>query len=158
MILEIVTGIRAVERFVAQREVRDDIALDHSFQQRPLEPGRVAQMATREAATFESQPHQHVATKRFRYSKTFAHLTSRLDRGPDRACRQTPQDLIYQPEALLDLANAHPDASVDITGIEHGNFEIELIVGWPPAPNCRTSSLRRTPVVAVRSCREAVLS
>ena len=48
--LEVVPGIGAVERFVAEREVGDDVALDRGFQQRPLKPGRVAQMATRDAA------------------------------------------------------------------------------------------------------------
>src|SRR5262249_23471509 len=50
-------------------------------------------------------------------------------RDANRACRQTSQDLIDQSEALLDLANAHPDAGVDVTGLEHGNLEIEPIVG-----------------------------
>ena len=68
-------GIRAVERFVAEREVRDDVALDRGFQQRPLEPGGVAQVAARDAAlAVELEPHQHVATERFSYTETFASL------------------------------------------------------------------------------------
>src|SRR5437899_5168292 len=115
--------------FVAEREVSDDVALDRRFQQRPLEPGWVAQMTACEAAIFEARPNQHLAAKRFSQSETFAHLTSRIDRSPDRPRRQVLQDLIDQSEALLDLANAHPDASVDVTRLEHGNFEIEPIVG-----------------------------
>src|SRR5262245_59102732 len=107
VILEIVTGIRAVERFVAQWEVRDDIALDRSFQQRPLKPGRIAQVTTRDPAAFESHPYQHITAKRFRHSETFAHLAIGIDRDPHRACGQTSQDLIYQGEALLDLPDAH---------------------------------------------------
>src|ERR1700733_2855680 len=44
--LEVVSGIRAIERFVADRKIGDDVALDCGFQQRPLEPGRIAQVAT----------------------------------------------------------------------------------------------------------------
>jgi hypothetical protein len=36
--LKIVAGIGAVERFVREREVRNDVALDGSFQKRPLKP------------------------------------------------------------------------------------------------------------------------
>ncbi len=39
------------------------------------------------------------------------------------------QDLINQPEALLHLANTHPYPSVDITRLEHGNVEIETMIG-----------------------------
>src|SRR3984885_9241287 len=34
--LEVVSGIRAIERFVADRKIGDDVALDCGFQQRPL--------------------------------------------------------------------------------------------------------------------------
>src|SRR5262249_61450235 len=111
-------------------KVADDIALDGSFQQRPLKPGRIAQVPTRDPAAFESHPYQHVTAKRFRHSETFAHLAIGIDRDPHRACGQTSQDLIYQGEALLDLPDAHPDAGVHVTGVEYGNFEIEPIVGW----------------------------
>ena len=36
--LEIMPGVRTVEGFVAERKIRDDVALDRRFQQRPLEP------------------------------------------------------------------------------------------------------------------------
>jgi hypothetical protein len=35
---QVMAGIRAVERLVAEREVGDDVALDRSFEQRPLKP------------------------------------------------------------------------------------------------------------------------
>ena len=47
---QIVPRIGAVERLVAEREVGDDVALDRRFQQRPLEPGRIAQMAAVDAS------------------------------------------------------------------------------------------------------------
>jgi hypothetical protein len=43
--LEIVARIGTIERFVAKREVGDDVALDCGFQERPLKPRRVPQMA-----------------------------------------------------------------------------------------------------------------
>ena len=56
--------IGAVERFVAEREIRDDVALDHGFEQRPLEPGRVAQMAALDSTVrTEPEPAQDIAAK-----------------------------------------------------------------------------------------------
>jgi len=86
-------------------------------------------VTARDAAAFESHPDQYIAAERFRHPKPFAHRVTRIDRDPNRACGQTSQDLIDQGEALLDLANAHPDAGVDVTGLEHRNLEIEPIVG-----------------------------
>ena len=54
--LEIVPRIRAVERFVAQREVGDDVAFDGGFEQRPLKPGWIAQVAARDLAARRSAP------------------------------------------------------------------------------------------------------
>jgi hypothetical protein len=42
--------IGAVERLVAEREVGNDVAFDRDLQQRPLKPGRIAQMAAGDAA------------------------------------------------------------------------------------------------------------
>src|SRR5262249_56862387 len=53
--LKVVSGIGAIERLVAEREVGDDIAFDDGLQQRPLEPGRIAQVATGDALV--RQPH-----------------------------------------------------------------------------------------------------
>ena len=46
---QVVPRIGTVERLVAEREVGDDVALDRRFQQRPLEPGCIAQMAAIDA-------------------------------------------------------------------------------------------------------------
>ncbi len=59
--LEIVPGIGAVERFVAEREIGNDVALDGRFQQGPLEPGRIAQVASCDAITVDAHPCQNVA-------------------------------------------------------------------------------------------------
>ena len=52
---EVVPRIRAIERLVAEREVRDDVVLDRGFEQRPLEPGRVARVAARDAALLQTR-------------------------------------------------------------------------------------------------------
>ena len=62
--LEIVARIGTVERFVAEREVSDDVALDCGFQERPLKPRRVPQMAPFDpAVTGEPDPNQYVTAK-----------------------------------------------------------------------------------------------
>src|SRR5262245_8196189 len=78
---QVVTRIGAIERLVAEREVGDDVALDHHFQQRPLEPGRVAQMAAHDALAIEPQPGEHIAAERFGEAHYFARLACRLDLG-----------------------------------------------------------------------------
>ncbi len=65
-LLEVVPRIGAVEGFVEQREIGDDVALDHRFEQRPLEPGRIAQMAARRPRPrVEPHPDEDVAAKTF---------------------------------------------------------------------------------------------
>ena len=48
--------VRAIERLVAQREVGDDVALDHRLEYRPLEPRGIAQVATLDPAAILSSP------------------------------------------------------------------------------------------------------
>src|SRR5579883_405061 len=60
-LLEVVAGVGAVERLVAEREVRDDISLDCGFQQRPLEPGRVTRMGADDpTGVIETYPGEHI--------------------------------------------------------------------------------------------------
>src|SRR5215207_5417582 len=62
--LEIVSGIGAIERFITKWEVGHDVALDRGLQQRPLEPGRITQVAAFDAGVgVETQPDQDVAAK-----------------------------------------------------------------------------------------------
>jgi hypothetical protein len=70
------TGIGTVERFVAEREVGDDIVHDRNFQQRPLKPGRVAQVATPDPAVFvDVHPYQDIAAKTFSEGKALTTVT-----------------------------------------------------------------------------------
>ena len=55
--LQVVPRIRAVERFVAEREVGDDVAFDRGFEQRPLEPRRVAGVAARDPSARARRSH-----------------------------------------------------------------------------------------------------
>ena len=107
--------IRAVERFIAEREIGDDVALDRGFQQRPLEPGGIAQVAARHAAlAVEPQPDQHIAAERFHQAEAFADFAFGQDRGVDFAVRQAFEDLLDQRQALLDFANADPHPRINV--------------------------------------------
>src|SRR5262249_60056526 len=50
------------------------------------------------------------------------------ERGSDRAHGQTRQHLLDQTHALLDFTDANPDAGIDVSIIEHGNIEFELVI------------------------------
>ena len=60
--------------------------------------------------------------------ETFARPARQTQFGTDRADGQRVEDLLNQPEALLDLADAHPDAGIDIAGFQDRNVEVELTV------------------------------
>src|SRR3546814_1403919 len=78
---EVVAGVRAIERLVAEREVGDDVAVDRRFAQWPLEPGRVAEMAARSPSSgVEAQPDQDIATNAF--DKRHSLAGAELDIGP----------------------------------------------------------------------------
>src|SRR5262245_43642396 len=100
---EVMPRIGAVERFVAEREVSDDVAFDHHFEERPLEPRRIAQMAARHALAVKAHPGQHIATERFGEPETFAAFTGAFHVSLDRAVRQSPHYLLDQRQALLDF-------------------------------------------------------
>src|SRR3954454_23911925 len=72
--LEIVARVGTVERFVAEREIRDDVVLDHSLQQRPLKPGGIAQVASLDPTVPQAQPNQHVAAESLDHGHGFARL------------------------------------------------------------------------------------
>src|SRR3984957_7454957 len=48
---------------------------------------------------------------------------------PAGAVPQAPQYLGHQSETLLDLANAHPDARIDVARGQHRHLEFKPIVG-----------------------------
>src|SRR5258708_21165250 len=126
---EIVPRIRAVERFVAEREVGDDIAFDRSLPQRPLEPRGVAQMAARDARiAVEAKPSEDITTESFGERDALAGVSWSCDLGPNFARGQAIEHLRNQPDALLDLANAYPDPRIDVAVVEHRHVERELVV------------------------------
>src|SRR5579885_1739826 len=127
---EIVARIGAVERFVAERKVGDDVAFDRGFEQRPLEPRRVAQMAARDGAVaVEPQPDQHVAAEAFDQRQTFAGLVANRQLAARRTRRQARQNLLDEVEALLRLADADPDARVDVAVAALRHDEAQMVVG-----------------------------
>lgn len=113
--LEIVARIRAVERFITQREIRHDIVFDSGFQQRPLEPGRIAWMAARHCTVgIQAQPEQDIAAKAFHQRQALAGLSRPVDLCVYRSRWQSIEDLFDQGQTLLDFADAQPHTSVDI--------------------------------------------
>src|SRR3954471_11838821 len=100
-------GVGAVEGFIAEREVSDDVALDRGLEQRPLEPGWVAQMAPLHVPVLaDSHPGKHVAAEALGYRHSFARSRGRLVAllfSPDRSSRQARKDLFDHPDRLLYL-------------------------------------------------------
>src|SRR6516164_301455 len=117
--------IRAIERFIAEREIRDDIALDGDLKQRPLKPRRITQMTARDMTRLKPQRNQHVAAKALDQRQAFAVSVGSVERSGDRPLRQALEHLLNQCKALLDFTDANPDARIDVARGEHGNGEIE---------------------------------
>src|SRR5215217_4606328 len=121
--LEIVARIGAVERLVAERKVRDDVVLDHGFQQRPLKPGRVAHVASFDQAIAQTQPDQDVAAESLHDRHPLAHLPAKRDVLVCRTFGKPAQDLLDQRKALLDFTYPDPDARVDVALAEDRHVE-----------------------------------
>src|SRR5579859_7738804 len=146
--LKIVARIGAIERLVAKRKVSDDVALDHGFEQRPLEAGRVAQVAALDTAVEPGlDPDQHVAAEALDQRHTFAYVCHRLhgQSFANRPGRKLLQDLVDDRHALLDLPNANPDAGVHVTLIANRHFELQLIVRWISWHASRVERAPRSP-------------
>src|SRR3954447_12185033 len=100
--------IGAVEGFVAKRKVGNDVALDDRFEQRPLEPGRVAQPAMHDAAgSIEAHPAEDIAAESF--DKRIPLPSDDRQRRAKRTGGKAVENLVQQTEALLDFADADPD-------------------------------------------------
>src|SRR5271154_6468672 len=126
---EVVPGIGAIEGFIAERKIGDDVALDDRLQQWPLKPGRVAQAAALDGAvSVEANPGQDVAAKALDQSEALARLMNARHLNPNFPRRRAVEDLIDQPEALLDFADADPNSRIHITFGEGWSLKAELIV------------------------------
>src|SRR5262245_30187882 len=142
--LEIVTRIGAVERFVAEREVGNDVAFDRNLEQRPLEPGRVAQMATLDGAVLaEADGHENVAAEGLGEAETFARLARSSEGSAEFALGQPLEHLLDQLEALFDLAGADPQPRIDIAVVAYRHLEFELIVWRIPDRLARVEGTAR---------------
>src|SRR5579872_1559369 len=84
-------------------------------------------MAALDAPAVEPHPSQNVAAKSFGKSQALA--ARRREQRPDGSIRQPRKNLFDQRKALLDFADPHPDAGVDIACREYRNIKVELIVG-----------------------------
>src|SRR3954451_17430538 len=96
--LEIVARVGTVERFVAKREIRDNVVLDDSLQQRPLKPGGVTQVASLDPAVPQAQPNQNVAAESLDDSHAFARLRQMANFYSRRPLGKPAQYLVDQCE------------------------------------------------------------
>src|SRR5690606_37611420 len=106
----------------------DDVAFDRRLQQRPLEPGRIAQMAARDpAASPQPQPDQDIAAKALDEGQSFA-LSAGAGVDANRPAGQAVENLLDQREALLDLADADPDAGIHVALRADRHLEAQRVV------------------------------
>ena len=125
-ILEIVARIGAVEGFVAERKVGDDVAFDRRFQQRPLEPRRVTQMAARDLPSPSSRAKRKCRRGNLRPSPRPSQFSRRRSELRLRSTRLASRCKIWS--LSLSSVRPHgcdPDACIDITRIEHRHLEVE---------------------------------
>ena len=93
-------AVGAVEGFVAQGKIGDDVALDRGFEQRPLEPRGVAQVAAGDAAEgVEAQPGEDVAAEALDQGRPLPRAGR--DVGLQGAERKRGEELVEEAEALL---------------------------------------------------------
>ena len=86
-------------------------------------------MAAGDAALrVDAQPGKHVAAETFDQSHPLADLAGLTERAARCAVGQPFDDLLDEAEALLDLADAHPDAGVHIAIFARRHLEAELVV------------------------------
>ena len=118
--------IGAVERLVAERKVGDDVALDRRFQQRPLEPGGIAQMAAfdpcRRAAAARPECRRGIPRPCAMPSRRALGGVSIARR---RAAGKPVQDLVDQRQTLLDLAHPDPDPRIDVAFVQDRHLEMQ---------------------------------
>src|SRR6187549_2637297 len=85
-------------------------------------------MATRNPAIpIDPEPHQNVAAESFGNSQALAGFRS-AERRLDRAGRNGAENLLDERQTLRDLADAEPDARVDVTLIPHRHFEGQFVI------------------------------
>src|SRR5579883_3517119 len=85
-------------------------------------------MAMGDSALLDPYRGEHVAAKAFCKTQTFA-VACRFDGPRDRTIRHPRNYLVHERKALFDLANTNPDTRIDVAIRQHGNSELQLIVG-----------------------------
>src|SRR6185369_15422265 len=76
----------------------------------------------------DAQPDEHIAAETLDERQAFAHFALVRNFDHKRLIGKAFQYLFDQAEALLDFANAHPDARVDIALRKHRHIELQRAV------------------------------
>src|SRR3972149_3137747 len=123
--------VGAIEGFVAKREIRNDVAFYRRLEQRPLETGRVAQMAALDLTVgADAHPGEDISAEAFheRDAATRTGCRARIHRFEYRPGGQLPQDLLDKRGALGDLLDAYPHARIDVACLHHRDIEVQPVV------------------------------
>src|SRR3954470_14178549 len=116
---EIMPRIGTVEGFIANWKVGNDVAVNGSFQQRPLEPGRISRMAARNPAFRQSDPDEYIASESFNDGHALSRTINRRNSCVEFFRRQCREPGPQQANALLYFADADPDAGIHVSVLQH---------------------------------------
>src|SRR5579883_2148306 len=85
-------------------------------------------MASLDAAGFDTKPHQNIAAKALHQRRSLSCAAGAAWTCGKGAFRKPLHDLLDHREALLNLADAHPDTGVDVAVIMGHELEIEFVI------------------------------
>ena len=122
--------VGAVEGFVAERKVGDDVALDGRLQHAATGTRTDrANGSARRAPRASSRTAARMSPRKPSTSAMPSPPARRHGRAQRRIRRQAIEDLLNQRDALLDFANADPNSRVDVAVVPDGNLEAEFVIG-----------------------------
>src|SRR5437879_12406757 len=127
--LEVVAGVRAVERLVAEREVGHDVALDGGLQQRPVEPRRIAQVTTLDAPGADAYIREDVSAESLDHRGALEARGRHIGgRQAHRSRRERTERGAEPRDAALDFADPYPHARIDVAFLAHHHFHGRRVV------------------------------
>jgi len=128
--LQIVSGIRGIDGFVADREIRNDVSVNQTLEREPREPARIARKETGNATLLiKSNETDDLTPPAIDHSEGFA--TARGNQlYRDRPGRHCFQQLVEHAKTLGNLLHSDENTRGDIPIRERRNLQGHLVVGW----------------------------